>query len=252
MNSRSAKITSERPFYDLHAEAYDALITDPVEPWVEWIDQHLRDVGHESASVLDAGCGTGRHAAALIDRGHRLTLMDAAPRLLAIAADRCPGSRAILADICAPSLTETFDAVTCRGVLNDLVEDAERDQALDAFAMLTSAGGVLVLDVRESEASRSRADGAWHTKDAELADGGRLKFSGRSTWRAGRLVVEERYELADTTGVASPTREYTFEMRPWTTAELESRLRRAGFQSIEIQPGIGRRTTDRLLATARR
>jgi SAM-dependent methyltransferase len=251
VNSRSAKVTSERPFYDLYAEAYDDLIVDPVEPWITWIDQCLRLAGWESAAVLDAGCGTGRHAAALIERGHRLTLMDAAPRLLAIAANRCPGSRAILADICAPALVETFDAITCRGVLNDLVDDVERDQALSSFAALMSAGGVLVLDVREREASRVRADGTWRSRDAALVNGARLRFSSRPTWGAGRIVVEECYEFTDATGVASPPRVYNFQMRPWTIAELEHRLQRAGFRSVEIQPGIGRRSNDRLLVTAR-
>ncbi|WP_405058734.1 class I SAM-dependent methyltransferase [Kribbella sp. NBC_01505] len=252
MSSRSARVSSERPFYDLHADAYDALIVDPVEPWVDRIDQHLRGAGFESASILDAGCGTGRHAAALIDRGHQVTLLDAAPGLLAIAADRCPGSRAVRADICAPALAETFDAITCRGVLNDLVEDAERDQALSFFGELTRDGGVVVLDVREAGGSRARADGIWRSNDVELADGTRLRFSSRPTWQAGRIVVDERYQLTDVRGLAAPPLEYTFHMRPWTTAELEDRLRRAGFRSIVIQPGVGRRTTDRLLVTASR
>ncbi len=169
-NSPSAKAASARPFYSLHADAYDALINDPVEPWVDWIDSRLRASGFEPAAVLDAGCGTGRHAAALAARGHRLTLTDAAPALLAQAGARCPSARVIVADICSMSLNETFDAVTCRGVLNDLVEDEERDRALHTFARLTAARGILILDVREHDASRSSADGTWHTKQVRLAD----------------------------------------------------------------------------------
>jgi SAM-dependent methyltransferase len=114
-----------RPFYDLHADAYDALITDPVEPWVDAVDDHLRTAGLSSASVVDAGCGTGRHARALMDRGHRVSLLDASPSLLAIASRRCPDSPAHQTDICTPKLHETFQAITCRGVLNDLVSDEE-------------------------------------------------------------------------------------------------------------------------------
>lgn len=252
MTSRSARITSERPFYDLHADAYDALVMDPVEPWAHAVGERLRDLGLRSASILEAGCGTGRHAAALIERGHRVTLLDASSALLAIAVQRCPDARALLADICAPDLAERFDAVTCRGVLNDLVEDGERDAALNSFAALTRPDGLLVLDVRESEASQRRADGRWRTAEAQLAGGDRLNFSSRPLWRADRIVVEERYELVAKDGARSPARGYTFEMRPWTRNELEAGLSRAGFEHVEITTSVGRRTPDRLLVTARR
>lgn len=252
VTSRSARITSERPFYDLHADAYDALITDPVQPWVEAVHARLIGAGVRSASILDAGCGTGRHAAALAGLGHRVTLMDASASLLAIAARRCPDSRVILADICAPAMEEEFDAVTCRGVLNDLVEDQERDDALGSLAALVAGGGMLVVDIRDADASRQRAYGTWRTTEVALVDGARLRFSSRPSWRAGLIVVEERYEILDGADPVSPPREYIFQMRPWTHAEVKARLDKAGFKRIEIEPGVGRRTADRLLVTARR
>ena len=250
--SRSARVSTERPFYDLHADAYDALITDPVAPWVDAIDGLLRECGVTSAQLLEAGCGTGRHAAALIERGHHVTLVDAAPALLAIAARRCPGSPAVLADLCAPGLIGTFDAVTCRGVLNDLVEDDERDRALASFASLLAPSGVLILDVRERDASIGRADGEWRTTHAELPDGGRLTFSSRPSWTGERILVEEHYELAPADGGAISSSTYSFWMRPWTHDELTAGLRTAGFHGVEIRPGVGRRTADRLLVRARR
>lgn len=252
MTSRSARITSKRPFYDIHADAYDALIVDPVEPWVTVVEERLLGAGIGAPTILDAGCGTGRHAAALVDLGHSVTLMDASQALLEIAARRCPGSRAVLADICAPAMDDEFDAVTCRGVLNDLIEDQERNEALASLGALTALGGVLMIDVRESEASRQRADGIWRTTEAGLVDGARLRFSSRPSWRAGLIEVEERYEFLDSAGAESPPREYVFHMRSWTRDEVAARLSRAGFERIEIEPGVGRRTADRLLVTARR
>ncbi len=63
-------------------------------------------------------------------------------------------------------------------------------------------------------------------------------------------MVQERYEFTDPDGIPSTPREYLFRMRPWTATELQDRLRQAGFQHVEIQPGVGRRTADRLLVTA--
>jgi SAM-dependent methyltransferase len=251
VTSRSARITAERPFYDLHADAYDALITDPVEPWVDTVDDRLRAAGLSSASVLDAGCGTGRHAQALKERGHRVSLLDASSRLLAIASRRCPGSPAHQADICAPRLHETFEAIMCRGVLNDLVLDEERDAALASFAALLSDDGLLFLDVREAVEARRRADGQWRHTEAALPSGETLTFASRPLWRAGRIVVEERYELISPDG-SSSLHEYVFEMRPWAREELTTRLTAAGFTDITTAQGVGRRTPDRLFITAHR
>ncbi|MDV9175004.1 hypothetical protein R6V09_33445 [Streptomyces sp. W16] len=39
-------------------------------------------------------------------------------------------------------------------------------------------------------------------------------------------------------------------MRPWSKAELRQRLAAAGFHDIEIGPGVGRKTADRLFVVA--
>ena len=129
-------MAAERPFYDRHADAYDSLISDPVEPWVEAVDETLRAAGFSTARVLDAGCGTGRHAAALIERGHDVTLLDASEALISIARRRCPGT-CCRDNLCEPVIAGDFDAVVARGVLNDLLTDDERASALNAFARLT-------------------------------------------------------------------------------------------------------------------
>ena len=250
--SPSAHVAAERPFYDRHAAAYDALVTDPVEPWVAAVEDALEGAGFTNAQVLDAGCGTGRHAAALIERGHDVTLLDASAALLRIARKRCPDAPALVSDLCAPALTGPFDAVVARGVLNDLVTDRERASALRAFAGLTHAGGVLVLDVRETALSRQRADGTWRTTHAELSDGSHLRFGSRPTWKHGRIVVEERYELDGGRHGGSEVSEFLFEMRPWARDEVQRLLTSVGYGRIEMHPGVGRRTPDRLLVTARR
>jgi SAM-dependent methyltransferase len=70
----SAQVSRMRPFYADYAEAYDLLVTDPAEPWAEAVHDRLLSSGWPSALVLDAGCGTGRHAAALAAKGHHVDL----------------------------------------------------------------------------------------------------------------------------------------------------------------------------------
>lgn len=251
MGSKSSQVSGERPFYDRHADAYDALITDPVEPWVEAVYRRLHDAGYDSARVLDAGCGTGRHAQALAAHGHRVALLDASARLLEIARRRCPGADFWQTDICSPAIDAVFDAVMCRGVLNDLVLDDERKAVLGAFGALCDRGGLLLLDVREATASAPRAAGQIRPSTVSLSDGTSLVFTSRPVWTHRRIVVEERYELTSPDG-QSVSHEYLFEMRPWEREELSDHLTASGFTNIEMDPGVGRRTADRLFVVAER
>lgn len=99
--------------------------------------------------------------------------------------------------------------------------------------------------------SQQRADGSVRTTTTDLPNGSHLRFVSRPTWNGERIVVEERYELDDGRG-APIVSEYLFEMRPWTRPEMYELLAKVGYQDIEIHAGVGRRTPDRLLVTARR
>jgi len=249
VGSSSARTVSERPFYALHADAYDLLINDPVDPWVDAVHRRLLSAGHSPAAVLDAGCGTGRHAAALVAKGHRVDLVDASAELLSQAARRCPSARTILVDLCGMRLPFTYDAVTCRGVLNDMITDQERVSAVGSLVSCLRPGGLLFLDVREEQASRERADGAAHRRQVDLGDGARLHFTARTTWSKGTIRVDEHYDLVRP-GTPAQRSSYVFTMRPWREAELRAVLHDSGLRHAEISAGIGRRTADRLFVVA--
>ena len=249
MSSASARASQTRPFYADYAEAYDLLVTDPVEPWVEAVHDRLLAGGWPSAVVLDAGCGTGRHAAALAAKGHHVDLADASEQLLAQAASRNPSALALHADLCALTVSRRYQAVMCRGVLNDMTTDAERDAALRGFRQALAGGGVLILDARESEGSRRRADGMPRHRTANLGTRGVLTFTSTVTWQAGLLHVIEDYTLR-LPGSPADQRRYGFLMRPWNSQEVRERLTAAGFSRVEIGPGAGRATGDRLLVVA--
>jgi cyclopropane fatty-acyl-phospholipid synthase-like methyltransferase len=63
------------------------------------------------AHVLDLGCGAGTIARYLIDRGCRVTAVDAAPEMLAIARAACPEATFIEADMLDLKLARTFDGI---------------------------------------------------------------------------------------------------------------------------------------------
>jgi SAM-dependent methyltransferase len=247
--SISARVSQTRPFYAEHADAYDLLVTDPVDPWVEAVHERLVSRGWTSAKVLDAGCGTGRHAAALAARGHLVDLADASAQLLAQAASRNPTGRAMHVDLCSFSTESAYQGVMCRGVLNDMTTEVERDAVLLAFADALTDGGLLFLDVRESEGSRRRADGTPRRRTVDLGGDGVLQFTSTASWHAGLISVLEESELQKP-GMAPDRRVFDFTMRPWSAQELHHRLGEAGFSHVDIGPGIGRIAEDRLFVVA--
>jgi ubiquinone/menaquinone biosynthesis C-methylase UbiE len=241
--------TGARPFYERFGWAYDLLVADPVEPWVDAICTALD--AHQfiaPAEILDAGCGTGRHAEELARRGHNMVLVDASEPLLAQARRRLPTAAASHADLRNLELHASFDAIACRGVLNDFVDDNDRDTVLVGLARHLRPGGVLVLDVRDLAGTAERYSNGRHTKKVIETQRGRLTYTSAASLNGRVLRVDERHELHGRTG--DVVAEHVLFMRPWTADELRDRLARAGFTDVSLASGAGRTTRDRLLCTA--
>jgi SAM-dependent methyltransferase len=91
-----------------HRRAYDLLA------WELTIDA----LPAPGARILDVGCGTGRWARDLIDRGYELTGIEPAPAMVARAAERVPAMRLLARPVETTDLTaESFDAALAMGSL---------------------------------------------------------------------------------------------------------------------------------------
>ena len=238
-----------RPFYDQFGWAYDLIVADPVAPWVDAVCAVLHAGGCTApADILDAGCGTGRHAEELARRGYNVALVDASEALLAQARRRLPSALAIRADLRELELDARFDAIACRGVLNDFVDDEDRDAVLAGFARHLHPGGMVVVDVRERVGTARRYADRRRTEKVIDTPRGRLTYSSSGSFHGGALRVAERHELHRRVG--DLVAEHILLMRPWTAEELHERLARAGFTNIALASGAGRPSRDRLFCTA--
>lgn len=64
--------------------------------------------------AVDAACGTGRHAAYLLQRGHRVYGFDASPQMLAIARTKVPDGHFVESDLRSlPLPPDSVDVVVC-------------------------------------------------------------------------------------------------------------------------------------------
>jgi len=251
-------ISPPRPFYGRFAWAYDLLTDRPVAAECSEIAGALAARGvARGGALLDAGCGTGRHAVELSRLGYRVTGLDASRDLLAVARDRAAGAITLVeGDLIALRAIAAYEAILCRGVLNDLVEDRMRQAALAGFARALVSGGVLMLDVREWEATvRRKTAEPLHERTIETARGVLTFRSETSLDHATRrMLIAESHAL--TSEGRTELTEHAFVMRCWTRDELDARLAAAGFAAIDYRGAYDRATpvgaTDRLVVTASR
>jgi SAM-dependent methyltransferase len=252
---------ASRPFYGEYAWAYDILAARPVGRMCDGIEELLNARGvHVGARILDAGCGAGHFACELAHRGHQLCGLDLSVPMLAEARERVKNASVALplvrGDILAlPFGRQSFDAVLCRGVLNDLLDDASRAAALTACAGALRPGGTLLMDVREWDGSVRRKTREPVFEKTVSTPRGTLTFRSvtRLDHETRQLLISEEHTLKTSAGDERVSA-YDFVMRCWTREELQSRLTAAGFGSAEYFGGYDRETragaTDRIVCVA--
>ncbi|MFG6199960.1 class I SAM-dependent methyltransferase [Nonomuraea sp. JJY05] len=119
--------------YDGHNTAFDL-----DEPFIREIVDAL-----PAGDALDAACGTGRMAAYLAGRGHRVRGVDSSPDMLERARQRVPQAEFRLGELSSlPVPAESVDVVVCSLALTHV---PVLDPVLAEFARVLRPGGHVVL-----------------------------------------------------------------------------------------------------------
>jgi SAM-dependent methyltransferase len=208
---------------------------------------------------LDAGCGTGRYACALAGNGFHVVGVDRSPELIKVAQARsaptCGSIAFSVGDLTALTWSRRFDAIFCRGVLNDVLSDADRQQIARRFAELAAPGSALILDVRDWLRTKERyRERPSESRKIDLPGGGKLAFRSETTLEAStqQMIVKETFEFSGT-GSAMEHYATEFRMRCWSSIELHERFA-SWFENIEILPDYVTPPTwaDRLVLVGKR
>lgn len=247
-----------RPFYAEYAWAFDLLIDRPVDQECRTIAGWLAERGVvPGATLLDAGCGTGRYAVELSREGYAVHGIDSSPELVAEAvraADRAGSSASFAVGDLLEGPSGRYDAILCRGVLNDFIGDSARDSVFAIFSRALRPNGVLVLDVREWSGTLARKTREPIFHKTVATERGTLTFTSVTELDEydRRLVLTERHMLNSDGRERSS--DYRFVMQCWTREELDTRLTRSGFAPPTcfgaFATDIAAGTTDRLVAVA--
>jgi len=249
-----------RPFYTEYAWAFDLLIDRPVRKECAVIAQWLIERAVlPGAAILDAGCGTGRYAIELARRGYIVDGLDLSPDLIDVATraiEYSVGSASFRVGDIARLPTSRYAGILCRGVLNDVIDDADRDAVLAAFEKALRPNGALILDVREWSASAERKTREPLFRKRVSTHRGELTFTSITALdvETHRLLISERHELIEQG--ERRVSEYQFVMRCWERAELDATLARHGFATVSCfgayDPLVATGETDRLVVVAER
>lgn len=195
--------------------------------------KRLREVG--ARRVLDAGCGTGRHVAALLREGFDAHGADVSEEMLAQAraftgaAERFHPWR--MGDE-PPPLGAPFDAFLCLG--NAWPQITEVDATLAAVLRLLRPGGLVLVGLKAVEIRRA-------TKDPYMPLLKRV-HDGRPLWFV-RFVDFDPTDAAfadlHMVVVGDTMLHRSTRMRVWSPETLSAAFERAGFSDVSVSARIG-------------
>lgn len=141
-----------RPFFD---EQYVSLLSIqmPEEVTRRQVDFLVRTLRlPEGASILDVGCGFGRHAGALAQRGYRVTAVDLSPAMIAEARRRWNGMPNLTfqeADMRALPFRGEFDAAISMFTSFGYFSPEENRESLTQIVHAVKPSGQIVVDHRD-------------------------------------------------------------------------------------------------------
>ncbi len=136
------------PAFSFSADIYDFLYRNRdygIE--ARFVDTLVRSVLPDAESLLDLGCGTGRHGEELTALGYRVTGIDASEAMLHAASARNTGGRFYCDDIRNFALDDQFDViVSLFHVFGYLAAERDLERTLMNAARHLREGGVLIFD----------------------------------------------------------------------------------------------------------
>ena len=139
-------------FGNLYSQYYDLLYSDKnYKGEVEYINKLIKENFLEAKTLLDMGCGTGKHAELLCDAGYNVHGIDLSEDMLKIANNRCKNKEDQLSfshsDIQELDLDRKFDiVVSLFHVMSYQNRNSELIKAFEVARNHLKDGGIFIFD----------------------------------------------------------------------------------------------------------
>lgn len=232
---------------------FDGDIASLYDVFVDWKSRLAREMpgvrswldGANARKVLDVGCGTGRHVAALVEAGYAAVGSDASDAMLDRAREHVDASfvpwRMEETVPNALAISAPFDAVLALGnVWPQLVAPGASDAALANLRGLVSDGGVLLLGLKAFAIRRDAGNPYlpllrrthegktyFFVRFLDFASGG----DDRAAMHFAILGGEDHDGATMIDHRVSP-------IRVWSPEELAQAVRAAGFADVAVSGSI--------------
>jgi ubiquinone/menaquinone biosynthesis C-methylase UbiE len=133
--------------FNKSASVYDFMYAAvDYEGEAEKLRHRILDMNPQAQTLLDLGCGTGRHLASFA-RHFAAQGLDMDRGLLAVAEARCPGVRFHCMDMADFALQDRFDVVTCLFSAIGYVQTVDQmRRAVATMARHLNPGGLLIVE----------------------------------------------------------------------------------------------------------
>lgn len=220
--------------YSGSAELYDLVYSfKEYADEAAWLVSLVAERAPDARSLLDVGCGTGRHLQRLRAR-FECEGVDLDEALLAAAAERLPGVPLHQADMRTLDLGRTFDVVTCLfSAIGYMLDLDQLQQATAALARHVAPGGLLLVEPWITpdvwQAGRPQALAAQDDRLA-VTRMSRSGVEGRVSW------VEMDYLVSD--GTSLERFEERHEMGLFTPDEMKAALEATGLRAEHDPAGL--------------
>ncbi len=161
-------------------------------------------MGYEPASVLDAGCGTGRVAIELARRGIDVAGVDLDESLLAAARRKAPEIPWHLADLVTVDLGRTFDVVVLAGNVMIFVMPGTEAAVLANLRTHLAPGGRLVAGFQVQPDRLPLATFDAHSEESGLVVTERLASWDRAPYTGGNYAVSVLSSVSEIDSAHAP------------------------------------------------
>jgi len=196
---------------------------------VDFVEREL--ASDRSKRILDIGCGTGRHAIELANRGYRVTGFDLSEGQLRRAREKAAKAGATVdfqrRDATEPHFNQEFDAAImfCEGAFS-LMETDEKN-----YAILTHARAALRPGAKLLLTTLNALFPLFHSVQDFLSTNESSTAIGKLTFDL--MTFRERIEMTFTDD-ADQSHTITTNERYYTPAEMRWLLQTAGFAKVDI------------------
>lgn len=221
--------------YERSAEVYD-LIYSAIKDYdaeAAQIHELVQRWAPEARTLLDVGCGTGRHLGAF-RQWYSVAGADRSPSMVAVARERNPGVEVSVSDVRDLALGRRFDVVTFlfSGIAY-LLDVPSITAGLVRLREHVAEGGVLVVDgwLRPDAVDPAYFTGALSVEADDMA----VSRTDHHSVGNGRSVLDMHYSVVTLAGIESFDEHHELALLP--TADYLQAFADAGLEVLEVTEG---------------